>query len=184
MSEDTRRVTIVDRDFWVGRRVLLTGHTGFKGAWLSLWLQALGAEVSGLAPGAPTRPGGAPGALLPPPGAPTHPSLYALARVGEGMAREHACDVRDAAAVRDVVRGERPEIVLHLAAQPLVRRSYAEPALTYAVNVMGTVNVLEAVREVGGEVRAVVVVTSDKCYENPSALHPPRPAPAPTSPPA
>ena len=130
--------------------MLLTGHTGFKGAWLSLWLQALRARVAGLAPGAPTRP-----------------SLYELARVGEGM-REHAVDVRDATAVRDAIRRERPEVVLHLAAQPLVRRSYREPALTFEVNVMGTVNVLEAVRVVGEEVRAVVVVTSDKCYENPA----------------
>jgi CDP-glucose 4,6-dehydratase len=142
-------VTIIDRDFWAGRRVLLTGHTGFKGAWLSLWLQALGAEVTGVAPAPPTRP-----------------SLYELARVTEGMSQERALDVRDAAAIREAVREGRPEVVLHLAAQPLVRRSYAEPALTYAVNVMGTVNVLEAVREVGEEVRAVVVVTSDKCYEN------------------
>jgi CDP-glucose 4,6-dehydratase len=151
LSEDTRRMTIVDRDFWAGRRVLITGHTGFKGAWLSLWLHTLGARVTGLAPDLPTRP-----------------SLYELARVGEGMHREHDIDVRDAAAVREAVAEERPEVVLHLAAQPLVRRSYEEPVLTYAVNVMGTVNVLEAVREVGDEVRAVVVVTSDKCYENPA----------------
>jgi CDP-glucose 4,6-dehydratase len=140
----------IDPDFWAGRRVLLTGHTGFKGAWLSLWLQALGAEVTGLAPGAPTRP-----------------SLYELARVGEGM-RERAVDVRDARALEDAIRSERPEVVLHLAAQPLVRRSFQEPALTYEVNVMGTVNVLEAIRQVGYEVRAVVVVTSDKCYDNPA----------------
>ena len=140
----------VDHDFWAGRRVLLTGHTGFKGAWLSLWLGALGARVTGLAPGPPTSP-----------------SLYELARVGEGL-RERAVDVRDARAVRDAVMEERPEIVLHLAAQPLVRLSYREPALTYEVNVMGTVNILEAVRHAGDAVRAVVVVTSDKCYENPA----------------
>jgi CDP-glucose 4,6-dehydratase len=140
----------IDHDFWAGRRVLVTGHTGFKGAWLSLWLGALGARVTGLAPGPPTSP-----------------SLYELARVGEGMS-ECAVDVRDARAVRDAVARERPEIVLHLAAQPLVRLSYREPALTYEVNVMGTVNVLEAVRDAGGAVRAVVVVTSDKCYENPA----------------
>ncbi|HVR06222.1 MAG TPA: CDP-glucose 4,6-dehydratase [Solirubrobacteraceae bacterium] len=137
-----------DADFWAGRRVLLTGHTGFKGAWLSLWLQQLGARVSGLAPGAPTSP-----------------SLYELARVGEGM-REIVADVRDARAVRDALARERPEVVLHLAAQPLVRLSHREPALTYEVNVMGTVNVLDAVRLAGENVRAVVVVTSDKCYEN------------------
>jgi CDP-glucose 4,6-dehydratase len=139
----------IDPDFWTGRRVLVTGHTGFKGAWLSLWLQALGADVTGLAPGPPTRP-----------------SLYELARVGPRM-RERAADVRDAEAVREGLRASAPEIVLHLAAQPMVRRSLRDPAMTYEVNVMGTVNVLEAVRQAGGEVRAVVVVTSDKCYENP-----------------
>jgi CDP-glucose 4,6-dehydratase len=145
----------VDHDFWAGRRVLVTGHTGFKGAWLTLWLGGvLGARVTGLAPGPPTSP-----------------SLYELARVGEGL-RERAVDVRDARAVRDAVVEERPEIVLHLAAQPLVRLSYREPALTYEVNVMGTVNVLEAVRHAGDAVRAVVVVTSDKCYENPGGRAP------------
>jgi len=97
----------IDPDFWTGRSVLVTGHTGFKGAWLSLWLQALGADVSGLAPGPPTRP-----------------SLYEVARVGARM-REFAVDVRDAEAVRDGLRASAPEIILHLAAQPLVRRSYA-----------------------------------------------------------
>jgi CDP-glucose 4,6-dehydratase len=140
----------IDPDFWAGRRVLLTGHTGFKGAWLSLWLQALGARVSGLAPGPPTRP-----------------SLYELAGIGARMDRERAIDVRDAEALRGALREARPEVVLHLAAQPMVRRSLRDPALTYAVNVLGTVNVLEAVRLQAGDVRAVVVVTSDKCYENP-----------------
>jgi CDP-glucose 4,6-dehydratase len=140
----------IDPDFWAGRRVLLTGHTGFKGAWLSLWLQAVGARVSGLAPGPPTRP-----------------SLYELARVAAGMEAERAVDVRDAEGVLQALREERPEVVLHLAAQPMVRRSLRDPAMTYAVNVLGTVNVLEAVRLEQGDVRAVVVVTSDKCYENP-----------------
>jgi CDP-glucose 4,6-dehydratase len=138
----------IDRDFWTHRRVLVTGHTGFKGAWLSLWLESLGAEVTGLAPGPPT-----------------HPSLYQLARVGDHM-RELAVDVRDAGAVRDALADARPEVVLHLAGQPMVRRSLREPAATYEINVMGTVNVLDAVRQVGAEVLAVVVVTSDKCYEN------------------
>lgn len=132
----------------MGRRVLVTGHTGFKGAWTTLWLQSLGAEVSGLARGAA---GG--------------PSLYELADVGAGI-RELAVDVRDADAVRDALVQANPEVVLHLAAQPLVRRSLRDPVLTYEVNVMGTVNVLDAVRQVGSEVRAVVVVTSDKSYEN------------------
>jgi CDP-glucose 4,6-dehydratase len=140
----------IDPDFWAGRRVLLTGHTGFKGAWLSLWLQALGARVSGLAPGPPTRP-----------------SLYELAGIAAAMEHERDCDVRDAEAVCGALREARPEVVLHLAAQPMVRRSLRDPALTYAVNVLGTVNVLEAVRLQAGNVRAVVVVTSDKCYENP-----------------
>jgi CDP-glucose 4,6-dehydratase len=139
----------IDHDFWADRRVLITGHTGFKGAWLSLWLQALGARVSGLAPGPPTQP-----------------SLYELAGVGSRMG-ERAVDVRDAEGVRGALREERPEVVLHLAAQPMVRRSLRDPATTYAVNVLGTVNVLEAVRVEPGDVRAVVVVTSDKCYENP-----------------
>jgi len=128
--------------------VLVTGHTGFKGAWLSLWLQSLGAEVTGVAPGPPTSP-----------------SLYQLARVGEHM-RELAADVRDAAAVRAALQAARPEVVLHLAAQPVVRRSLRDPVGTYAVNVMGTVNLLDAVRHAGQEAMAVVVVTSDKCYEN------------------
>ena len=140
----------IDPDFWAGRRVLLTGHTGFKGAWLSLWLQALGAKVSGVAPGAPTRP-----------------SLYELAGIGARMESERPIDVRDADALREALRETRPEVVLHLAAQPMVRRSLRDPAMTYAVNVLGTVNVLEAVRTEQGDVQAVIVVTSDKCYENP-----------------
>jgi CDP-glucose 4,6-dehydratase len=139
----------IDGDFWVGRRVLITGHTGFKGAWLSLWLHALGAELSGFASGTPTEP-----------------SLYEQARIGEHV-QEHRGDIRDAAAVRDAVASSGAEVVMHLAAQPMVRRSLREPAGTWEVNVMGTLNVLEAVRAAGGQVRAVVVVTSDKCYENP-----------------
>jgi CDP-glucose 4,6-dehydratase len=138
----------IDTDFWAGRRVLITGHTGFKGAWLSLWLQALGAELTGVSSGPPSSP-----------------SLYELAAVGAGM-RERALDVRDAAAVREALRAARPEVVLHLAAQPIVARSLEDPLMTYEVNVMGTANVLDAVRVAGAGVRAVVVVTSDKCYEN------------------
>jgi len=128
--------------------VLVTGHTGFKGAWLSLWLQSLGAEVTGLAPGPPTSP-----------------SLYELAGVAASM-REHAADVRDARAVREAIRQAEPEVVLHLAAQPMVRDSLRDPLLTYEVNVIGTASVLDAVRTAGSGVRAVVVVSSDKCYEN------------------
>jgi CDP-glucose 4,6-dehydratase len=137
-----------DPAFWSGRRVLITGDTGFKGAWLSLWLTELGATVIGFADRVPTDP-----------------SLYVLAGVGE-LIEHHAGDVRDAARVAEVVAGARAEVVFHLAAQPMVRRSYADPAETYAVNVMGTVNVLDAIRRTPGDVRVAVVVTSDKCYEN------------------
>ncbi|HXP98446.1 MAG TPA: CDP-glucose 4,6-dehydratase [Solirubrobacteraceae bacterium] len=137
----------VDPAFWHGRRVLLTGHTGFKGAWLALWLQALGAELTGLSNGVPTEP-----------------SLYELARVGEGMSAVVA-DIRDPEALADAVAGSEPEVVIHMAAQSLVRRSFAEPRETYETNVMGTVNLLDAVRRNAG-VRVLVNVTSDKCYEN------------------
>ncbi len=133
--------------FWRGKRVLVTGHTGFKGAWLSLWLGQLGAEVAGYA--------------LPPP---SEPSLFQAAGLAERMSSITA-DVRDLAALRGAFQTVRPEIVLHLAAQALVRPSYDDPVATFDTNVMGTVNVLEAARHEPG-VRAVVVVTSDKCYEN------------------
>ncbi len=132
---------------WQGRRVLVTGHTGFKGGWLALRLHAMGAEVTGLA--------------LDPP---SDPSLFAAARL-DGLVDHVTGDIRDAATVHAVVRRTRPEAIFHLAAQPLVRVSYAEPVETYATNVMGTVNVLEAARQAGG-VRAIVSVTSDKCYAN------------------
>lgn len=137
-----------DPAFWRRRRVLITGHTGFKGGWLSLWLDSLGAEVGGFSLGVPTAP-----------------SLYAVARVGEGLAWEQDGDIRALGPLRDALESFAPEVVLHLAAQPLVRRSYAEPLETYATNVMGTAHVLEAVRGCP-TVRAVVVVTTDKCYEN------------------
>ena len=134
--------------FWRGRRVFVTGHTGFKGGWLSLWLGAMGAEVHGYA-------------LAPP----TEPNLFAVARVGDVIASSTLADVRDYDALHAALKQARPDVVLHLAAQPIVRDSYARPLETYAVNVMGTANLLEAVRQTGG-VRAVVNVTSDKCYEN------------------
>jgi CDP-glucose 4,6-dehydratase len=128
--------------------VLLTGHTGFKGAWLSLWLQSMGADLTGFSLGVPTEP-----------------SLYELGRVGEGMQGIEG-DIRDPEAIAGAVEAVRPEVVIHMAAQSLVRRSFAEPVETYATNVMGTVNVLDAVRRSGSDVRVVINVTSDKCYEN------------------
>jgi CDP-glucose 4,6-dehydratase len=136
-----------DPDFWRDRAVFVTGHTGFKGAWLALWLQALGARVSGLSDCVPTSP-----------------SMFELAGVAHDLADVRA-DVRDHAAVRDAMADAQPEIVLHLAAQPFVRRSFADPRGTYETNVMGTVNVLEAARATPS-VRAVVCVTTDKCYDN------------------
>jgi CDP-glucose 4,6-dehydratase len=140
------RIVSLDRLFWDGRRVLVTGHTGFKGSWLALWLASMGAEVTGVSDGVPTEP-----------------SLYALAGVGSD-ARTVEADVRDAGAVRRAVADARPDVVLHLAAQPFVRRSYEDPARTWAVNVDGTINVLDAARH--EDVPVTVVVTSDKCYDN------------------
>jgi len=136
----------VNTSFWRGKRVLITGHTGFKGSWLSLWLQRLGAQVTGYALPAPQE------------------SLFELARVEQGMASVHA-DIRDLTELRRVFGNIRPEIVLHLAAQALVRQSYVAPVETFEVNVMGTVNVLEAARGTPG-CRVVLNVTSDKCYQN------------------
>ncbi len=133
--------------FWRGKRVFVTGHTGFKGAWLSLWLTDLGAEVTGYA--------------LPPP---TDPSLFVVADL-ERRLRHVVGDVRDVDHLSEAMREARPEVVIHMAAQSLVRDSYLDPVATYAVNVMGTVNLLEAVRRVDG-VWAAICVTSDKCYEN------------------
>lgn len=138
----------MDTGFWRGKRVLVTGHTGFKGGWLSLWLQALGAEVGGYA-------------LAPP----TDPSLFETASVIRGMASSRLADIRDLETLKAAFRDFRPEIVFHLAAQPLVRYSYAQPVETYSTNVLGTVHVLEAVRCTPG-VRSVVNITTDKCYEN------------------
>lgn len=133
--------------FWKGKRVLLTGHTGFKGSWLSLWLQSMGAQVVGYA-------------LAPP----TNPSLFDVAEVGKGMTSVIG-DIRDLDHLRKVFVEHQPEIVIHMAAQPLVRYSYIEPVETYSTNVMGTVNLFEAVRSTAS-VKVVVNVTTDKCYEN------------------
>ncbi|SMF96410.1 CDP-glucose 4,6-dehydratase [Methylomagnum ishizawai] len=134
-------------DFWRGKTVFVTGHTGFKGAWLCLWLQRMGAEVVGYA-------------LSPP----TEPSLFELANVARDMHSIEG-DIRDDDALERALRLARPEIVIHMAAQPLVRHAYAHPVETYSTNIMGTVHLLQAVRGVAS-VRALVNVTSDKCYEN------------------
>jgi CDP-glucose 4,6-dehydratase len=134
-------------DFWSGKRVLVTGHTGFKGSWLALWLTSLGARVTGFA-------------LAPA----TDPSLWPLLGLSGGVT-DITADVRDLAAVDAAYAEARPEIVFHLAAQSLVRPSYQDPVGTYATNVMGTVNTLDAARRCA-ETRVVVIVTSDKCYEN------------------
>ena len=137
----------LNSDFWKGRRVWLTGHTGFKGGWLSVWLARMGANVHGYA--------------LPPT---TVPSLFEVTKV-EQLVTHTVGDIRDERAVLASLTGARPEIVIHMAAQPLVRYGYENPLETYQTNVMGTANVLQAVRAVAG-VRAVVVVTTDKCYLN------------------
>jgi CDP-glucose 4,6-dehydratase len=133
--------------FWSGKKVFVSGHTGFKGSWLSLWLQQLGASVTGYA-------------LAPP----TNPSLFEVAQVVQGMTSIIG-DIRDDAMLTKAMRQAEPDIVIHMAAQPLVRRSYVDPVETYSTNVMGTVHLLEAVRQTPS-VRAVVNVTTDKCYEN------------------
>ncbi|MBS7351126.1 MAG: CDP-glucose 4,6-dehydratase [Comamonas sp.] len=137
----------VNSAFWHNKRILLTGHTGFKGGWLSLWLQKLGAQVTGVA-------------LAPN----TQPNLFELAQVARGM-DSHFCDIRDAQALARLVYDCQPEIVFHLAAQPLVRASYREPLATFASNVMGTAHLLDALRGLD-TVRVAVMVTTDKVYRN------------------
>ena len=138
---------IVDRAFWHGRRVFLTGHTGFKGSWLTLMLEMLGARTTGYS--------------LP---APTDPSMFDLLGLASAL-DHHIGDIRDLATMEAAMRSIEPEVVLHLAAQPLVRASYADPVGTYATNLMGTVNLLDACRRVAS-IRTVIIVTTDKCYEN------------------
>lgn len=133
--------------FWSGKKVFVTGHTGFKGGWLSMWLQQLGANVTGYALQASTNP-----------------SLFEVAQVAKGMTSLIG-DIRDGVLFANAMRQAAPDIVIHMAAQPLVRRSYVDPIETYSTNVMGTVHLLESVRQTPS-VRAVVNVTTDKCYEN------------------
>ncbi len=134
-------------EFWHSKRVFLTGHTGFKGSWLSLWLQSLGAKVTGYA-------------LSPP----SNPNMFEVAKVSDGM-KSIIGDIRDLNVLQNAIHEASPEIVIHMAAQPIVRYSFANPVDTYATNVMGSVNLLEAVRNTK-DIKAVVNVTSDKCYEN------------------
>jgi CDP-glucose 4,6-dehydratase len=134
-------------EFWRGKRVFVTGHTGFKGSWLCLWLQQLGAQLTGYA--------------LPPS---TQPNMFEVCRVAEGMNSIEG-DIRDFAKLQQSMNDSKPEVVFHLAAQPLVLKSYQEPVETFHINVMGAVHLLEAVRQTQG-VRSLVVITSDKCYEN------------------
>lgn len=137
----------MNSEFWSGKKVFLTGHSGFKGSWLSLWLQSMGAQVRGFSLEAPTQP-----------------SLFVEARVADDM-ESVTGDIRDFAQLQQSIEAFQPEIVFHMAAQSLVRLSYDEPVATYATNVMGTVHLMEAIRQ-AGSVRAVVNITSDKCYEN------------------
>jgi CDP-glucose 4,6-dehydratase len=133
--------------FWSGKHVFLTGHTGFKGGWLSLWLQSLGAHITGYA----LKPS-------------TQPNLFEVASVEKGM-RSIIGDIRDLDNLKKAMKEANPDILIHMAAQPLVRYSYTNPVETYATNVMGTVNVLEAARD-NKNIKAILNVTSDKCYEN------------------
>ena len=144
---------LVTPAFWSGKRVLLTGHTGFKGSWLTLWLHTLEAEVTGFS--------------LPPA---TTPNLYTASTANRGIRSVYG-DLRDQSAVTEIVRRTQPEIILHLAAQALVREGYHDPVATYAINVMGTVHLLEAAKAID-TLKSIIVVTSDKCYENREWLWP------------
>ncbi len=143
-----------DRSFWAGKRVLVTGHTGFKGGWLALWLARLGAEVTGVG-------------LAPD----SDPSLFDLADIQNAVAAHHISDIRDAEELRTILVKARPEIVLHLAAQALVLPAYADPLGTFSTNIQGTANVLDAIRGCDG-VRVAVLITTDKVYENPENSYP------------
>jgi CDP-glucose 4,6-dehydratase len=144
--------TQLDANFWCGKKVLLTGHTGFKGAWLTFWLKQLGAEITGIS--------------LPPAAT---PNLFDLAEIAS-LCDSHFFDIRDATALAACIRKTEPAVVFHLAAQPLVRASYREPLATCAVNIMGTANLLEALR--GSSVQVAVMVTTDKVYRNKEWLWP------------
>ena len=145
-KQGTLESLVMDFRFWKNKRVLLTGHTGFKGSWLSLWLQKLGTNLTGFSNDIPTKP-----------------SLFDIAHVGEGMNSIFG-DVRDFDVLKKVMEESKPEIVIHMAAQAILRKSYRDPTDTYSTNVMGTVNILNAIRH-SNSVRVSLIVTSDKCYE-------------------
>lgn len=147
IRQGTLEGVVMNSVFWSGKRVFLTGHTGFKGGWLSLWLQSMGAQLTGYAL-APT----------------TELNLFQAASISLGM-KSVIGDIRDGSRLAQAMHDAEPEIVIHMAAQPLVRRSYVDPVETYSTNVMGTVHLLEAIRQTPS-VRSVVNVTTDKCYEN------------------
>ena len=140
-------------DFYKGRKVLITGHTGFKGSWLTLWLQRLGADITGVS-------------LEPV----TQPNLFSLAKV-KSTCKHYICDIRDTELFKSIVQEIKPEIIFHLAAQPLVRRSYQQPVDTFSTNIMGTVNLLESIRGLKS-IKSVVMVTTDKVYRNQETLTP------------
>ncbi|MGI0063237.1 MAG: CDP-glucose 4,6-dehydratase, partial [Nitrosotalea sp.] len=145
--QSTMENMVINQTFWKNKKVLLTGHTGFKGSWLSLWLQKLGSDVIGFSRDIPTKP-----------------SLFELCNVADNMVSimGNICDIEH---LRTVMTEHKPEIVIHMAAQSLVGRSYDDPLETFSTNVLGTVNVFEVIRKLGN-VRVVINVTSDKCYEN------------------
>tara|TARA_S200000501_G_scaffold85996_1_gene78782 strand:+ start:12254 stop:13330 length:1077 start_codon:yes stop_codon:yes gene_type:complete len=138
---------VINRDFWKGRKVLITGHTGFKGSWLSLWLNSMGANVHGIGL-SPT----------------SKHSIFKYARIAS-LVNSNICDIRDLNKVKQLLNDLNPEIIFHMAAQPLVRYSYLNPIETYETNILGTVNILEASRNCKS-LKAIVNITSDKCYEN------------------
>ena len=148
LSALTNPSCLVDPIFWTGKRVFLTGHTGFKGGWLALWLSMMGSKVTGYA-------------LAPN----TSPNYYQATNLEGELEKSHIADIRDLAILQKAMTEANPDVVIHMAAQPLVRYSYANPVETYATNVMGTVHVLESILIVPS-VRAAVIVTTDKCYEN------------------
>jgi len=142
------KVAHVDPEFWRGKKVFLTGHTGFKGCWLALWLASMGAKVTGYA-------------LAPN----TTPNLFDVLAIDTLIEKSFIADIRDLVCLQKAMSETKPDVVIHMAAQPLVRYSYANPVETYSTNVMGTVHVLESARSIAS-IRATVIVTTDKCYEN------------------